>query len=734
MPCADPAAGSNPDHQSGMNSYDALKDLYEEKRNFSGRVLVAGVVLILMVLLLLARLADLQVLQHDYFSTRANDNRMRVVPMPPVRGLIYDRNGALLAQNRPSFNLEVTRDQVDDMDQLLEQLTPVMGLTPGDIARFKDRLRKTPRYRGVPLRTNLNPEEVARFEINRYNFKGVDITAGLSRTYTMGPSASHVMGYVGGISEADYAKLDERLYQGVNQIGKLGIEKSHEDDLRGTPGARIVEANASGRPLRELEQRPGAPGRNLYLTLDAKLQNIAELALGELDGAIAAIDPQTGEVLALVSKPGFDPHPFVEGISTKNYRALQSDPSRPLYNRATQGTYPPGSTIKPFMTFAGLLYGETHADQHVNCSGTYYLPNSSRKFRCHKRTGHGTLDMGWSLAKSCDIFYYQLATNLGIDRISELMGQFGFGKPTGIDIPNERSGLSPSREWKRRVRKEPWFPGETLNIGIGQGYWQVTPLQLAQATARLAMRGAGFEPHLVHATEDPLTGTMTGIAPKPLPPLVESQPHEYDEVIAAMELVTHSPGGTAYRIGKDSPYRIAGKTGTAQVAGLSQSEEDAPELGATPKHLRDHAWFIAFAPTDKPRIAIAVLAEHAGHGGSVAAPVARQVMDQYLLGRVQFATETLAATPEPTAAETPVQDGEFDGFLTPAERPALPATVPMLTIPAQKPATAASDTPADAVEVDDAETAFEAPLLAPAPSNNAAAAPPPEGESASPKP
>lgn len=722
-----------------MNSYDALKDLYEEKRNFSGRVLVAAIVLLFLILLLIARLADLQVLQHDYFSTRADDNRMRVVPMPPVRGLIYDRNGALLAQNRPSFNLEVTREQVEDLDALLEQLTPVMGLTPGDIARFKDRVRKTPRYRGVPLRTNLNPEEVARFEINRYNFKGVDITAGLSRTYTMGPTASHVIGYVGGISEADYAKLNERDYQGINQIGKLGVEKSHEDELRGTPGARIVEANAAGRPLRELEQRPGAPGRNLYLSLDARLQNIAERALGEMDGAIAAIDPQTGEVLTLVSKPGFDPHPFVEGISTKNYRALQNDPSRPLYNRALQGTFPPGSTIKPFMSFAGLLYGETSNSQRVTCNGTYYLPNSSRKFRCHKRTGHGTLDLPWALAKSCDIFYYQLATSLGIDRIDEVMEQFGFGKATGIDVPHERSGLLPSRAWKRRVRKEPWFPGETLNIGIGQGYWQVTPLQMAQATARLAMRGGGYEPHLVHAIEDPLTGNITGVPAKLLPPMPEREPHEYDDVIAAMELVTHSPGGTAYRIGKDAPYRIAGKTGTAQVAGLSQADEDAPELNATPKHLRDHAWFIAFAPTDKPRIAIAVLAEHAGHGGSVAAPVARQIMDQYLLGKVIYATASLPATPaEPAAAVEEGAETEFDGFVTPSERggpaPApTPAGAPLLTIPAQRPAAAAaaSENPADAVEVDDAEAGFQTPATPP-PVQGDAVNPPSEDDPAKP--
>lgn len=716
-----------------LNSFDALKDLYEEKRSFTNRMMVAILLCLLMVFLLLARLGDLQLLQHAYYSTRADDNRMRVVAMPPVRGLIYDRNGALLAQNRPSFDLEITRDQVDNLEILLKQLTAVMGLTAGDLARFKDRARKTPRYRGVTLKTSLSPEDLARFEVNRFAFKGVDVTAGLTRNYPLGDEASHLIGYVGGISETDYAKLDARQYQGINLIGKLGIEKSHEEELRGTPGARIVEANAAGRPLRELEQRPGAPGRNLYLTLDAKLQHIAQQALGDLDGAIAAIDPQTGEVLALVSKPGFDPEPFVGGISTKQYRELLNDPGRPLYNRALQGSYPPGSTIKPFMAYAGLSYGETTPDSHAFCSGTYYLPNSSRKYRCHKRTGHGTVDMKSAIARSCDVFFYQLALGLGIDRIDEALAGFGFGRATGIDIPNERNGLLPSRQWKRRARKENWFPGETLNIGIGQGFWQVTPLQLAQATARIAMRGGGYEPHMVHAYEDPLTGAITGVSPKALPRIDDGRPKDFETLIASMESVMHEPGGTGFRVGRDAPYRIAGKTGTAQVAGLSQTEEGAPTLDSTPKHLRDHAWFMAFAPADKPRIAIAVLAEHAGHGGSVAAPVARQVMDQYLLGRVLYATTTLAATGEEAL---PAGDSdEFDGYIAPEER----AAPPLITLPAQIPPVArpralppSTDNPADAVDAPNPESGFVVPLAAPPARGDAAERVPPDDERAEP--
>ncbi len=667
-----------------INSYEEIKDLYEEKKSFSRRVVMAGVFALLLIFLLMARLADLQVVQHDYYTTRADDNRMRVVALPPARGVIYDRNGITLADNKPSFNLEVTREQVQDMDALLARLTPQLALTPADIARFKDRIRKTPRYRGVVLKANLTPLEMAQFELNRYSFKGAEIAGGLSRLYPLGQTASHLVGYVGGISEADYKGLKEVDYQGITQIGKLGIEKSHEEELRGTPGAKIVEANAAGRPLRELEDKPGVAGRNLYLTLDAKLQQVAEKALGDLDGAVVAIDPQTGELLALVSKPGFDPQLFVEGISTKDYRVLQNDPGKPLYNRALQGTYPPGSTIKPFMSFAGFLTGQINSNSRAYCDGSFSLPHSIRKFRCHKRSGHGTVNPETALAKSCDVFFYQLALGLGIDRIDDVLGQFGFGHATGLDIPHERNGLLPSRSWKRRMRKEEWFPGETLNIGIGQGYWQVTPLQMAQATARLAMRGAGFKPHLVHATEDPITRTITGIPPEALPSIGSQDPATYDSVINAMVAVT-SPGGTAARIGAGAPYRIAGKTGTAQVAGLAQGES-APDMASTPKRLRDHAWFMGFAPAENPRIAVVVLAEHAGHGGTVSAPVARQVMDQYLLGHVLYATPSLAATnAEPAAASAAGAAATEDG---------------------------GNLAPADAVDAADPEAGFEAPVPA----------------------
>lgn len=665
------------------SGYDAIKNLYEEKRTFTGRVVFAAGLCLLLIATLAARLIDLQLIRHDYYSTRADDNRMRLTPIAPIRGLIYDRNGALIAQNLPSFVLDITPERVKNLDDTLNRLKAYIRLSDQDISRFKDRMRKGPRYRSVTLRSNLSPEEVARYELNRWEFEGVEVNAGLVRDYPLGESAAHVIGYVGGISEADYAKLDEADYQGLSQIGKAGVERSHEDQLRGVPGAKIVEANAAGRPLRELDSRPGSSGQNLYLALDAQLQLVAEKALGELDGAVVAIDPRTGEVLALVSKPGYDPKLFVEGIDAASYRGLLEDQGRPLYNRALLGTYPPGSTIKPFIATAALNFNQVTPDTHVYCSGAMTLPGSSRKYRCHKRQGHGTVDLDAAIAKSCDIYFYQAAMNLGIDRIDEILGQFGYGKPTGIDIPNEKSGLLPSRDWKRRVYKQAWFPGETLNLGIGQGALTATPLQLAQATARLAMRGAGFKPHMVHAVADPATGAITGVAPEPLPPLTGQSAELQERVIHAMQLVTMFPGGTAYRVFQDAPYSSAGKTGTAQVAGLKQDENVAPTFDSTPKHLRDHALFVAFAPVDAPRIAIAVIAEHAGHGGSVAAPVARQVMDQYLLGKVLFgadaAAAAAAAAAPPDDGSDPALDGGEEGEApppedTPTETPTPPST------------------------------------------------------------
>ena len=614
-----------------MAQYAALKNLHIERQTFVARITFAVVVCSALALLLTGRLVQLQVLQHGYYSTRSDENRMRLTVIPPVRGLVYDRNGALLAQNAPGFRLEMVREEVPEMEWALARAGQLVNLTDADLARFRERLRKTPKYQGVALRTNLSMEEVARFQLNRYEFHGVDINAGLTRNYPLGQSASHVIGYIGGITDDDLKSVDEKAYRGTQYIGRIGIEKSHEDILHGTLSTKVVEANAGGRPLRELDTHRGAPGLNLILSLDARLQDTAEKAFGKRNGALVAIEPQTGEVLALLSKPGFDPHLFVEGIDAPTYKILNEDPTAPLFNRALQGQYSPGSTIKPFMALAGLEYDAPAVHQREFCTGQFALPGSARKYRCWKRQGHGWLDVAGAITQSCDVFFYQVALSLGIDRVDTFFGEtgFGLGHQTGIDLPGEKGGLLPSREWKKRTRRENWYPGETVNIGIGQGYLTLTPLQLAAITARVAMRGKGFRPHLVHATQDPATGAVTPVAPEALAPLKLHDAAIWERVIDAMEDVAHTPSGTAYRSFKDAPYRAAGKTGTVQVAALAQDEE-APELADVPELLRDHALFIAFAPADDPQIAVSVLVEHAGHGGSEAAPVARQVMDAWL--------------------------------------------------------------------------------------------------------
>ncbi|TDU26822.1 penicillin-binding protein 2 [Panacagrimonas perspica] len=640
---------------------DNLKNLVREKHMYMTRIGVAVLVCLSMTSLLVYRLIGLQVIDREYYATRAEENRMRLSAVPPVRGLVTDRNGVLLAQNTPAFVLEVVPEQVENMDTLLRALRPVLNLDDVEIARFKDRVGKTPRYRSVPLRGNLTMEQVARFQLNRFDFEGADVTATLTRSYPLGSAAAHVVGYVGGITEEEFKKIEAAAYQGLTQIGKIGVEKSHENELRGTPGAKIVEANAYGRPLRELEYRQGAPGKNLVLSLDAKVQMAAEKALAGLDGAVVAIDPRNGEVIALVSKPGFDPQPFVAGIDRTTYKALLDDRKRPLYNRALQGAYPPGSTVKPFMALAGLEYETLQGGHGEYCSGSMSLPHSTRKYRCWKRSGHGWLDMAGGVIQSCDIYFYEVAQALGIDRIHTFLSLFGLGHPTDVDLPLEKSGLLPSREWKMRTRKEAWFPGETLNIGIGQGYMTTTPMQLAQITARMAMRGKGFKPHVVHAMQDTLTGATTLVPPEALPAIPHRHAQDWETVINAMVEVTASQRGTAYRVFKDAPYRVAAKTGTAQVAGMSQDELRARKLTETPFHLRDHALFIAFAPAEDPKIAVAVIAEHAGHGGSAAAPVARQVMDQYLLGQILYNLPADPGAGAPVAAGVPAAPVELIG-------------------------------------------------------------------------
>ncbi|MDR3416996.1 MAG: penicillin-binding protein 2 [Nevskia sp.] len=657
-------------------SFESVRDVFEEKRAFTRRVMVAALIVLLLAGLLIARLAQIQVVQHTYYSTRADENRMRLMPVAPVRGLIFDRNGTLLAQNQPSFVLELTPEKVQGLDNTLARLGQLVQLNDRDIKRFKDRMRKTQRYNAVPLRTHLSMEEVARYEVNRYEFVGVDVKGDLARDYPMAEATAHLIGYVGGISDADYANLDEDKYQGLTQIGKSGIERSHEDDLRGMPGNKIIEANAGGRPLRELDYHPGQPGQDLYLSIDAKLQNVAQNAFGELDGAAVAIDPKTGEVLALVSKPGFAPAQFVEGIDNDTYHALLEDPERPLYNRALLGTYPSGSTIKPFLALAGLHFGTINPDKPNFDPGYFQLPGVARKYRCDKRTGHGWLALDQAIAQSCDVYFYQAAVNLGIDRIGQVLGEFGFGKLTGVDIPNEKAGILPSREWKRRVYHQNWYLGETVNMGVGQGYFTITPVELAQAVARLAMHGGGFQPHMVHAMRDPVTGNVRAVRPEALPPIKDIEPWVYERVIKGMSLVTQGPTGTAYAVFKDAPYTSAGKTGTAQVAGLKQDETYAPKLDTVPRQLRDHALFIAFAPVEDPRIAVAVVAEHAGWGATSAAPVARQMIDQYLLGQVVYRTPQAKAAVKPQDT-VPADDEDKD------EMPAGPPTSGAPSVPAE---------------------------------------------------
>lgn len=613
-----------------MGNFDRLRDLYAERRNFFARALFALAFCVVLMFLLLWRAFDLQILQHEQLSTRSNDNRMRLVTVPPVRGLIFDRNGVVLAQNSPAYVLELVPEQVKDLEATLDALSKVVEIDPSDRERFHERLRRTPSYRGVPVRTRLSFEEVARFQVNRHDFPGVDVRAGLTREYPLGKSMSHLVGYVGGVTERDLRQFGEVDYRGTTHIGKTGIERQYESLLHGSTGAKIVETNATGRPLRDLDHRPATPGSNLHLTVDARLQLVAEEALKGYEGAIVALDPRNGEVLALVSKPGFEPRHFVDGISHERYRALSNDARRPLYNRALAGTYPPGSTIKPVMALIALEEHVVSPEQRVYCPGHFELPNVTRHYRCWKRRGHGWVDLERAVAESCDVYFYKTAHELGIDRIENMLGWFGLGSETGIDLPGERAGIAPSRAWKRAVRGQAWYPGETLNIGIGQGVMTMTPLQVALMTARIGTRGGSATPHVLRAVEHLDEGRTTAQPQRPLPDIPIANTDHWTEVHDTMVATMHSPGGTAHSVGRDASYRIAGKTGTSQVAGLSQEDAVAPELESLPKHLRDHSLFMAFAPADDPRIALAVVVEHGGSGSAVAAPMARKVLDAWL--------------------------------------------------------------------------------------------------------
>ncbi len=604
----------------------SIKDHLLESQLFLSRAIVSGILVVIILLLLAGRMFYLQVANHEHFTTLSKDNRVKLEPLPPTRGLIYDRKGRILAQNLPAYSLEIVPEKTPDIDATIEALREIIEISDEHLARFQRLRRQHRRFDSIPLRVRLEDDEVARLSVNRHRFPGVDVKATLLRDYPQAMKTAHLLGYVGRINERELDYIDVSNYSGTSYIGKNGVEKSYESLLHGQVGLQQVEVNAKGRVLRVLESRPPIPGDDLHLFLDMDLQQTALEALGEDNGAVAAIEIKTGGVLALVSKPGFDPNLFVEGISSEAYAALKNSIDKPLFNRAIRGQYPPGSTVKPFIALAGLEYEVVGYHQKTYCPGYYQLPGKEHKYRDWKKWGHGEVDMEKSIVESCDVYYYELARTLGIDRLHEFLQGFGFGHPTKVDLTGELSGLLPSREWKQERRREPWYPGETLIVGIGQGYFLATPLQLAAATATLANQGHHIRPRVV-ATIDKTDGSNQE-SPKIIDDLQRLEPMHWDQIIDAMTKVVEGLRGTARSIQNEN-YRIAGKTGTAQVFSIKQDEEYDEETVA--KRRRDHALFIAFAPVEDPQIAIAVVVENGGHGGAVAAPIAKQIMDKYLL-------------------------------------------------------------------------------------------------------
>ena len=603
------------------SSQSFFKNRHAEKRLFLTRCLLAILGVLLLTSILLGQMVNLQVNQHDHFKVRSKDNRIRVLPLPPTRGLILDREGRSLAENLPAYRLELIPDQVKDREDTIKQIEAIVPLTELEKKRFERAWkRRRGNFEPVPLKFRVTEEQLAKIAVKQHRLAGVSISAHLSRHYPYGPSTAHVLGYVGRVDQKDLDSVDQNNYAGTTHFGKTGIELSYQDELHGTVGEQRVETNAAGRKLRVVSSELPLPGQNVRLSLDIELQRHAENQLGDRAGSVVAIDPRNGEVLAFVSKPAYDPNLFVNGISVENYKNLNSNKKRPLFNRSLKGQYPPGSTIKQLMGLAGLEYGVINRSHSLHCPGYYLLPNSEHRYRDWKRTGHGRTNLDKALVQSCDVYFYDLARNLGIDRIHEYLSQYGLGQKTGIDLAGERSGLLPSRTWKRAKKKEPWYPGETLITGIGQGFMLTTPLQLTHATAILANRGKGFVPHLQ-------------LLPFSTPVLAVDIPgRDFRAIDDSMRRVTDSRMGTARSLGEKHTFKIAGKTGTAQVYALSQNDEDEDAVISEdiPEHLRDHALFVGYAPADDPQIAITVIVEHGGSGGAVAAPVAGNIMQWWL--------------------------------------------------------------------------------------------------------
>lgn len=631
-----------------MNRTVELRNHLRELRNFRLRLIISAGFVLVLLLLLLMRFYYLQVIQREHYHTLAEANRISIAPIVPNRGLIFDRNGEVLAHNYSAYTLEIVPSKVDNLESLINELSTVIEIAPRDRKRFKKLMEESKRFESLPIRTRLSDVEVARFAANRYRFPGVEIKARLFRQYPKGESASHVVGYIGRINDKDLEQLeaneDLANYRGSQSMGKIGIEQSYEKELHGITGFEEMETDAAGRVIRIISRTPPISGKNLMLSLDAKLQEVAEKAFGDRRGALVAIEPSSGDVLAFVSKPGFDPNLFVDGIDSENWDLLNNSIDRPLNNRALRGMYPPGSTFKPFMALAGLELKKRWPQQAISDAGYFSLPGSTHRFRDWKAGGHGIVDLHKSLVVSCDTYYYGLANDLGIDNIFSFATQFGLGKKTGIDIEGEVAGLLPSQEWKMKRHKQKWYAGDTISVGIGQGYNLATPLQLAFATAILAGNGTAYRPHLVKKVLDNNNEVVREIVTQPLYTL-NLNAANLATVRNALIDVTR-PGGTAAAAGAGAAYTFAGKTGTSQVVGMKQGEKYI-ESKIQERH-RDHALFVAYAPAESPKIALSVLVENGGHGGSTAAPIARLVMDYFLLGKL----------PEESAAKIVEQSGD----------------------------------------------------------------------------
>jgi penicillin-binding protein 2 len=618
-----------------------IKDHWQEQRLFDRRAVIAGSLIAALTLALIARLFTLQVLRHEYYTELAQGNRIRVEPIPAARGLILDRNGEVLAANQPAYQLELVPEEVPDLDKALNGLIALGLVRSEEVPDLKRTIKSRRKFDSVPVRLRMTEEDIARFAVRRFEFPGIDIKTRQTRSYPNGDLAVHALGYVSAISENDLKKIDRNAYAGTSLIGKLGIESAFEAQLHGTNGFREILINAQGRSVqrqgalvRDLRTQAPTSGQDLILALDFNVQRVAEQELGARRGAIVALDPNNGDVIALVSRPNFDPTLFGRGLTRVEYASLQKDIDRPLFNRALRGAYPSGSTIKPALALGGLVYHATNPDAYKYCPGTYRLPGSSRVAREALKGGtHGPVDLRDAIARSCDVYFYDLSNTLGVDRIAAFLALFGFGRTTGIDIEGEKPGLLPSREWKRKAFSRPqdqiWFPGETINFGVGQGYFLVTPLQLAHHTSILANRGKSHKPRLVTALRDPMTGKVRRIAPVKSEEIKSATARQWQIIMEGMAGTMKGRGTAAATAGRGMTYTIAGKTGTAQVFSVGQNERYDEKT--VQERLRDHSWFIAFAPAEAPRIALAVLVENGGYGSTGAAPIARKVLDAYLL-------------------------------------------------------------------------------------------------------